>query len=122
MDPQAELLLRKAGEDRATLEFDLPEAIFGFHAQQAYEKLLKALIAARNIRFDRTHDLEKLIAQVEAIGEGPLPLPTDFPMLQSYAVFLRYDDPEPEQVIDRARVRADIDTLAAFVTARLQKP
>lgn len=119
MDPQAELLLRKAAEDRLTLQFELPEAIFGFHAQQAYEKLLKALIASRNIKFERTHDLEKLLAKIAEIGVGPLPLPAHFPLLQTYAVFLRYDDPEPDQVIDREQVRASIDTLTELVTARM---
>ncbi len=45
MDPQAPLLLRKASEDRAALIYDLPDGIFGFLAQQAFEKLLKSLIA-----------------------------------------------------------------------------
>jgi HEPN domain-containing protein len=119
MDPQAELLLRKAREDRAVLAFAVSDAVFGFHAQQAYEKLLKALIAARNVRFDRTHDLEALLIQLTAIGEGPLPLADDFPELQSFAVFLRYDDPEPENVLDRELVRSGLDVLIDFVAARM---
>ena len=37
------------------------EAIFGFHAQQAAEKCLKAWIAFLGIRFPRTHDLMVLL-------------------------------------------------------------
>jgi hypothetical protein len=34
MDPQAELLLLRASEDRAALALDLPDGLFGFVAQQ----------------------------------------------------------------------------------------
>ncbi len=54
---QAQLMLRKAAEDRTAIGFDLPASIFGFHAQQAIEKLLKALIAFRGATYPRTHDL-----------------------------------------------------------------
>ena len=54
MDPQVELLLRKTQEDREALEFHLADAILGFYAQQAFEKLFKALIAFRNVRYERT--------------------------------------------------------------------
>ena len=120
MDPQAEVLLRKAVDDRAALEFDLPEGIFGFHAQQAYEKLMKAVIASRNIRFERTHDLGKLLAHVESIGEGPLPAPSVLASLQSFAVDLRYEDENVEkESLDREKVRQEVDTLIAFVTNKL---
>ncbi len=69
MDPQAPLLLRKASEDRAALIYDLPDGIFGFLAQQAFEKLLKSLIAANGETFDRTHDLDVLFKQVTSLGE-----------------------------------------------------
>ncbi|HLF88313.1 MAG TPA: HEPN domain-containing protein [Anaerolineales bacterium] len=35
-------------------------AIVGFHAQQAIEKSLKAVLFAHQIEFDRSHDLVKL--------------------------------------------------------------
>ena len=52
---QAELFLKKAAEDEALLDIGLVSAqvsdgIFGFHAQQAAEKLLKALLSSKQIR------------------------------------------------------------------------
>jgi HEPN domain-containing protein len=44
---QAQVLLIKASEDEAALRATgNPEAVLGFHAQQAVEKLMKALISA----------------------------------------------------------------------------
>jgi len=39
---------------------DVTDAIFGFHAQQAAEKGLKALLCFHGIVYPRTHDLEEL--------------------------------------------------------------
>lgn len=72
MDPQTELLLQRSAEDEATMLLEgIPAAAFGFHAQQAIEKLLKALIAARGGKYPRIHDLEKLDAMPPA-GRGGL--------------------------------------------------
>ena len=68
MDPQAFLMLRKAASDRSVLDFDLPNEIFGFHAQQAFEKLFKALIAARGVRYQHTHVFKKLLDQLNELG------------------------------------------------------
>jgi HEPN domain-containing protein len=38
-----------------------PDEIFGFHAQQAVEKALKAWLASLGIRFPKTHDLQQLL-------------------------------------------------------------
>jgi HEPN domain-containing protein len=62
---QAQLMLRKAAEDRMAIAFDLPDSIFGFHAQQAIEKLLKALIASRGDAYPRTHDLRQLLTYLQ---------------------------------------------------------
>ncbi|MEJ7798591.1 MAG: HEPN domain-containing protein [Solirubrobacteraceae bacterium] len=70
------MLLARADEDialvRACAELDeVTDAIVGFHAQQAAEKLLKATLARRRIGYPFTHDLERLLALVEgALGES----------------------------------------------------
>jgi HEPN domain-containing protein len=56
----ARRLLRRADAD-ATLvrhvvdEADIADAIVGFHAQQAAEKSIKAVLAAREIEYGKTH-------------------------------------------------------------------
>ena len=71
----ARLFLRKAGEDEALLDAvarlsSVADATFGFHCQQAAEKLLKALRSALEIRFRRTHDLQELMTSLENAGKG----------------------------------------------------
>jgi HEPN domain-containing protein len=89
---QAEKLLIKAAEDESILSSDgIPDSILGFHAQQAVEKLIKALLAAQQIPFELTLNLERLQIALEAAGETlpSTPLPLD--ELSDYAVIYRYD-------------------------------
>ena len=58
---QAQTLLIKAAEDEETLGApNLSDSILGFHAQQAVEKLIKALLAQLNVPFELTHNLGRL--------------------------------------------------------------
>jgi HEPN domain-containing protein len=66
---QVQTLFIKSAEDEHTLTFAVRDAVFEFHAQQAIEKLLKALIAAHGEVFPFTHDLQLLIDQLERLGE-----------------------------------------------------
>lgn len=106
---EARLLLRKAGEDAdavATLAPDgnTADAIVGFHAQQAVEKALKAVLAAFGEDFPWTHDLRYLIERLDDL-ETPLPSSLrEVRVLAPWAVEFRYgetiDDPlDREQAI-----------------------
>jgi HEPN domain-containing protein len=59
-------ILRKKAEEDATAvrEFaanqEMADSI-GFHAQQAVEKWLKAVIASRGARHEQTHDIDRLL-------------------------------------------------------------
>ena len=67
----------------------LPEQVC-FHAQQAVEKSLKAVLLFRRIEFPFTHDLEQL---VETFGQSGVQLPPDLReagTLTPYAVESRY--------------------------------
>lgn len=95
-DPSvARLLLQAAHEDAKALEAltELPEiadAIVGFHAQQAVEKSLKAVLPAGHVAFRRTHDLAELI---DLLADSGLPTPPHadtLDMLNPYAVDARY--------------------------------
>ena len=116
--------LRKAGEDEFVV-FDVPstvlvpEPIFGFHAQQAAEKLLKAALSFEGIPFRRTHQLRELM---EALHDGGSPLPdelSDLDQLSPFAVELRYDDVPVGDVVemDRDRVRGWLRRLRTWVEA-----
>ncbi len=89
--------------DRDIKVFDIlvrePEAhlaIVCFHAQQAVEKSLKAVLFSRRIEFERTHDLVKL-AQLLGDHDVVLPVPDDqLRRLNPFAVTFHYDDLEIE--------------------------
>ncbi len=100
MTPQREealRLLRLARRDRDTFDLLLPLekaslAALGFHAQQAVEKALKAVMAARELEVSRTHDLAAL---GQALIDQGTELPVSVDQLRSlnpFAVEYRYDD------------------------------
>lgn len=80
-----------------------------FHAQQAAEKSLKAVLADRKIHFPKTHDLEALIEIIQLAGIA-WPLATQhIEALSPFAVETRYpgglaqiSDPEAEEAIESA--------------------
>jgi HEPN domain-containing protein len=66
----AQVLLRRAESDlRACRKLAADEAmgddVVGFHAQQAVEKSLKAVLVLAGVPFPRTHDLDFLLARAE---------------------------------------------------------
>jgi HEPN domain-containing protein len=100
---EAQLLLRKAREDadaatKLAADGDTADAIVGFHAQQAVEKALKAVLAASGDDFPWTHDLRYLIERLNDLLETPLPQSLqEVRVLSPWAVEFRYgetiDDP-----------------------------
>jgi HEPN domain-containing protein len=99
-------LARKATSDAiAAREFagnsDITDEIIGFHAQQAIEKWLKAIIAARGKSFEHTHDLRRLV-HVAAHGLGNAPFDVDAVIaLTQYSAPLRYEDLLDAESLDR---------------------
>ncbi len=66
------------------------DAILGFHAQQAVEKSLKAVLASADVQFPYTHDLDGLIELCRGHGlEIPDAL-EDADRLSPYGVRMRY--------------------------------
>jgi HEPN domain-containing protein len=97
--------------DRDIRVFDIlmeePEAhlsIVLFHAQQAVEKSLKAVLFSRQIEFRRTHDLTELAELLRQEGVE-MPVADDsLERLNPFAVTFRYDDMDielmtPEDVV-----------------------
>ncbi len=99
----AEQLLRRAADDEAAARAMLPlesvtDSIVGFHAQQAVEKSLKAVLAARDVEFPFIHDIGGL---ADLCQEAGVSLPEELAgvdRLTPYAAGLRYDDDQPSIV------------------------
>ncbi len=88
--------LRKAINDlraaRILLDADLPDEA-AFHAQQAAEKALKALVVALGRRPPKTHSIERLLAMLEDQVDVAWAYQEDLPALTYYAVEVRYPAP-----------------------------
>lgn len=86
----AALLLRIVQRHLQAMRLNLsgayPDEEWGFQAQQALEKLLKAALTLRDQTPARTHDLDRLAAQ---LGES---LPEELLALQVFAVEARYEE------------------------------
>jgi HEPN domain-containing protein len=70
----------------------VPDDVVGFHAQQAIEKLLKALLSHRRVAFRRTHDLTELLDLLALDGVTIPPQIAEVRQLGPYAAELRYED------------------------------
>jgi HEPN domain-containing protein len=120
----AAVLARKAEEDAiAVREFAgndrVADSLIGFHAQQAVEKWLKAVIAAGGSTFERTHDLDRLIEKIQSTGND-LPFdPDDVIALTHYAVPFRHDDMLDSQSLDRDKTIAVIDQIGNWARAQI---
>ena len=94
---QALVLLTKAeGDFRAAACLCKDSSIsvwtIGFHAQQAVEKALKAVLIKHEIRYPFTHDIETL---TDIMEKRDLRLPPDFSELSGLTLFgalFRYED------------------------------
>jgi HEPN domain-containing protein len=109
MDDDRELarqLLERASDDVAAASALLDvagvsDAIVGFHAQQAVEKAMKAVLTVRGVEYPFTHDLELLVALCAGAGASlPVDL-ADVPRLAPYAARLRYGAADAS-IVDRS--------------------
>ena len=70
---------------------DPPLDVVSFHAQQAAEKALKALLTERGIPFPKIHDLEEIeVLLPESDRRAPGLDPDDLALLSQLAVAPRY--------------------------------
>jgi len=103
---QARLLLRKAAQDIAVLDklIDDPaieDETLGYHAQQAAEKLIKALLALAGCDYPRSHSTGLLLDLLSSQGIG-LPSNADaLAALTPFGTVFRYDDLLFEDVPNR---------------------
>ncbi len=117
---QAMLLVKKAADDQALLAEILlssrvSDEIFGFHCQQAAEKLLKALLCQSSITYPGTHNLRLLM---DLLADSGQPLPADLAdldMLTPYGTLFRYEDLPAEVGLDRETLFKLVRSLHEFV-------
>ncbi|MFL5385261.1 MAG: HEPN domain-containing protein [Longimicrobiaceae bacterium] len=93
-------------------------AQIGFHAQQAVEKLLKAVLASFDVVPEEHHDLARLLAQVRLLDRSTADSLPAIAHLTRYAAQYRYP-PRPGR--SHGLVRSDVlaDLLSAREACRL---
>ncbi|HKG40500.1 MAG TPA: HEPN domain-containing protein, partial [Conexibacter sp.] len=89
------------------------DAIVGFHAQQAVEKAIKAVLAAREIEYAKTHALGYLIGLVEANGIDAPAAVLDAGELSPWAVDFRYET-DDEPALDRVATLSLIEEIRVW--------
>jgi HEPN domain-containing protein len=113
---QAEQLLLMASKDmKAMVLMILPESvddeIFGFHAQQAVEKSLKAWIAVIGGTYGFIHDLRVLFLTLRELG-CDIEKFKQLIMLNPFAAQLRYEPLETvDEPLDRPELQKEVQEL-----------
>lgn len=103
------VLARKAEGDAKAMRLlasdpEIDDESVGFHAQQAIEKWIKAVMASHGLPEERIHDLGKLL-QILAAAKIAGPPGSDWlDELSIYAVPLRYEDLLDAEPLDRESV------------------
>lgn len=92
---------------------DSDDQAVGFHAQQAIEKCLKAVLSANQFGFRKTHDLVELLDLLRDNGCTLPPNAESLDMLNPFAVTLRYDLFEAESV-DRDWIAKAVATVRTW--------
>jgi len=127
MTPQREeglRLLRLARRDETafTALLKMPEvdvSVACFHAQQAVEKAIKAVMCLENLAFRRTHDLAELVGEVQDSGLV-FPVGADrLRRLTPYAVEFRYND-ETMDMISRAEAIEVVEATLRWASGILE--
>lgn len=121
---EASILLIMAGKDLDLLRYIvssglIADEIYGFHAQQAVEKSLKAWIIVAGGTIDRIHDLRRLLIALQDLGIDVAAYRELIP-LNSFAVQFRYEAIEDEDIpLDRADTLLKVEALYEHVQSAL---
>lgn len=106
---KAERDLQVADNEMHTVTGNVVTEAVCFHAQQAVEKYLKALLVHGRIHFRRVHDIRALVALLPQSLRPAIP-DSDQALLTSYAITVRYpgESGEDEPTIGEARAAVGI--------------
>ena len=121
----AQALLGKADNDliaaTATLETGKALDTVCFHAQQAAEKSLKAILALNSIPYPFRHDLGELTSLVKRHHPLDAALEAGILALTPYAIAARYDD-VISPTLDEARIALEIAQKARAFAEKVLAP
>jgi HEPN domain-containing protein len=101
----------------------------GFHAQQAIEKLLKALLITFGVEPEEQHNIARLVQQIARLDRAVAEAIAPTTQLTPYAVHHRYPPRNPlaartvdrQEVLELVRVARDAySVLEAAINARLE--
>jgi HEPN domain-containing protein len=120
----ARVLLARAIDDetlvrKVSADTDVADAIIGFHAQQAAEKLIKAVLAARGVAFMKSHALSYLVGLVEEHHIDAPPELSEADVLSPWAVEFRYEGDEPP-AFDRPAALALVAKLRTWAEGQIE--
>jgi len=119
----AQLLMEKAAGDEKILvrlidDEDIPDDGLGFHAQQAVEKMIKAVLAKSEIAYERTHNIAYLLKLLDGASIPKPARADDLPNLSPWAAELRYGR-QPETAPDRAEMRILVEQTKVWADTQL---
>lgn len=124
----ARLLLDKAAQDEAAVHEllrnrQVADEIVAFHAQQACEKALKAVLALHGVRYGRTHNLGTLL---DLLTDGGVDVPPDLTEVENltpFGVLFRYEDfPSDTEPFDRSRAYALVQRVREWAVSLIERP
>jgi HEPN domain-containing protein len=122
-DDLAQLLMERAAGDEKILlrlidEDDIPDDGLGFHAQQAVEKMIKAVLAHNDVSYERTHNIAYLLKLLDGASIPKPSNATSLPNLSPWAAELRYAH-QPEAVPDRTEMRSLVEQTKVWAKVQL---
>jgi HEPN domain-containing protein len=120
----ARVLLARAIEDETLVrkvasDTDIADAIVGFHAQQAVEKLIKAVLVARGVAFMKSHALSYLVGLVEESEIDSPECLSEADVLSPWAVEFRYEGEEPP-ALDRSAALTLVEQVREWTESEIK--
>jgi len=125
----AQGLLKKAANDlvaaRATLETRMATDTVCFHAQQAVEKSLKAVLALHDVAYPWRHDLGELLKLARPLAPEITPYEERIINMTPFAVEIRYDaefEPALPDATETLRTAVEVHGLIDTMVKRAKPP
>ncbi len=122
---QAQVLARKAAGDATAVRklaaaAEVEDEMIGFHAQQAVEKWLEAVIVIRGLELAPTNDIGRLVRTLEKGGGEPPVVADRLDELTQYAAPLHGEYLLELDPLNREATIALVDELSRWANAELE--